>query len=235
LRASALGGWLRPPTSAPGQPAGGQPAARDLAARHVAASHLAGGDRADGGLADGGVPGLAAEVAVRLGQAVADRGCVLFSLDPGPDAAVRAMIGRLAVADLAAVLGDLSDQGLRGDCLAWVHGCEAADGPALAGLVAAGAATGTAVALSTGSPAAAAQLADTAGVVVAAGPADRRLAAALADLAPLRLESSRQELADLLSWQDEDHFAVLPAGPPLLGSRLRTECRSVPAAWARQR
>jgi hypothetical protein len=190
LRASALGGWLRPA----GRPAG------------------------------------AATVA--LGRAVRDRDCVLFSLGPEPDPAASGMAGRLAVADLAAVLGDLAEQGLRGDCLAWVHGCEAAAPAVLDRLLAAGPATGTAVALSTGSAAAAARLAGTAGVLVSSGPTEPRLAARLAELAPFRQESSRQELADVLSGQDEDHFAVI-ARLPRLAARLQPECRSVPRARPR--
>jgi hypothetical protein len=240
-----------------GSRAGGDPASADLAWGGRPGGHragggrlgsgragggradgdLAGGSRAGGGRAGGrGSPGSGrppeGDVRVRLAQAVRDRGCVLFSLGPEPDAAASGMVGRLALADLAAVLGDLSEQGLRGDCLAWVHGCEAADPPALARLAAAG--PGTAVAMSTGSAAAAARLAGTAGVVVSSGPTEQRLAARLAELAPLRQEGGRQELAELLRWQDEDHFAVLAPGPqPRPAARFQPECRSVPIAWAR--
>jgi hypothetical protein len=163
---------------------------------------------------------------LRLGQAVRDRGCALFSLGPAGEAA--AMAGRLAVADLAAVLAGLRDQGLRGDCLAWVHGCEAIDRPSLAALLGLGAATSTAVLLSTASPAAAASLAPAAGLIVAGGPVEQGLAGRLAALPAFSGEDRRQAAAQALRWQAEDEFAIIERG-----GRLRPAGRSVPAAWAR--
>ena len=188
---------------------------------------------------------------IRLGQAVRDRSCVLFSLGPG--AAPAAMTGRLAVADLTAVLTGLRDQGLRGDSLAWVHGCEAIDRPSLAALLGLGPATGTAVLLSTSSPVAAASLAPAAGLVVAAGQADPVLAGWLAGLAGRPApapaghpgEAGRpgpaghpgqagrvtdpRTAAEILRGQDEDEFAIITRG-----AGLQPGCRPVPAAWARR-
>ncbi|MGH3273704.1 MAG: hypothetical protein ACRDNZ_05180, partial [Streptosporangiaceae bacterium] len=165
---------------------------------------------------------------IRLDQAIRDRGCVLFSLGPGAEAA--SMTGRLAVADLATVLSGLRGQQLRADCLAWVHGCEAVDRPSLAGLLALGPATGTAVLLSTASSAAAASLAPAAAVVVPRGPVDQQLARQLAGLAAFRDDRGEQVAADALRWQDEDEFAIITRG-----SRFQGGCRPVPAAWARPR
>jgi hypothetical protein len=140
------------------------------------------------------------------------------------------MAGRLAVADLTTVLSELRDQGLRGDCLAWVHGCEAVDRPSLAALLALGPATSTAVLLSTASPAAAASLAPAAGLVVPSGPVDPVLAGRLAALAGIRDDDGERAAAQALRAQQEDEFAIITRG-----AGFRPGCRSVPAAWARRR
>jgi hypothetical protein len=166
---------------------------------------------------------------VSVGQAARDRGVVLFTLDGPREQA--AMVARLAVADLTAVLAGLRDLGLRGDGVAWIHGCESLTRPALAGLLALGPVTGTAVVLSTASAAAAASLAGAARLVVTGGPADQELAARLAGQAPFRNEDGPQgAAAELLRWQDEDEFAIIGRGPR---PWLRPACRSVPIAWAR--
>jgi hypothetical protein len=94
-----------------------------------------------------------------------------------PDAASQAVI------DLVGTLTRLRELGLRGDCLTWVSGCEAADVSCLSDLLALGHATGTAVLLSTTSPGVAAELAVVAGLVVASGPITDNLTELLADLA----------------------------------------------------
>jgi hypothetical protein len=186
---------------------------------------------------------------IRLGQAVRDRSCVLFSLGLGGEAA--AMAGRLAVADLTTVLTGLRDEELRGDCLAWVHGCEAIDRPSLAALLALGPATRTAVLLSTSSPAAAASLAPAAGLIVPSGPVDPVLAGRLAGLAASRVPGAagrtgragekggagdrgwagdQAAAAEILRGQGEDQFAIISRA-----AGLQPDCRSVPAAWARLR
>lgn len=64
--------------------------------------------------------------------------------------AIRAMHDDAQAASaLASVLTSLRDLGLRGDCLAWVAGCEAVDDSSLRALLTLGPATGTAILLST--------------------------------------------------------------------------------------
>ena len=132
--------------------------------------------------------------------------------------------------DLTTVLAGLRDRDLRGDSLAWVHGCEAVDRPGLAALLGLGPATGTAVLLSTASPAAAASLAPAAGLVVSSGPVDPVLAGRLAGLAEFRAEGGHRAAAEALRGQAEDEFAIIARG-----SRFQPGCRTVPAAWARLR
>ncbi|HEY1621131.1 MAG TPA: hypothetical protein VGG25_26135 [Streptosporangiaceae bacterium] len=180
--------------------------------------------------------------AVGMQEAIRDRAVVLFSAGPaaGPGAAAT---GRQAVTDLMTLLGELGAERLRADSLAWVI-CRAGrpgdgdegdgdggdDGwPALAGLAALGSAAGTAVLLSTASPADVTSLGQAVRVVLASGPLDQELTRRLAALALFRAEDDRQAAAELLRWQDEDEFAVIgPAG------RLRTGCRQVPAPAERQ-
>jgi hypothetical protein len=208
LRASGAGRWLCSPAAGSGPP---RPEAGALS-----------------GAGPRGGRSSPAPQAIRLGQAVRDRSCVLFSPGPRTDATV--MAGRLAVADLAAVLSGLRDHDLRADCLAWVHGCEAVDRPSLSALLGLGPATGTAVLLSTASAEAAASLAPAAGLVVSSGPVDPVLAGRLAALAEFRAETGQQAAAEMLRAQDEDEFAIIARG-----SRFQPGCRTVPAAWARLR
>jgi hypothetical protein len=88
-----------------------------------------------------------------------------------------------ALSELVGTLTSLRELGLRGDCLAWVVGCEAADARRLSELLSLGQETGTAVLLSTTSPALAADLAAEAALVVASGPITGSLAERLADQA----------------------------------------------------
>jgi hypothetical protein len=178
------------------------------------------------------LPAAAADLPVSVGRAVRERGGVAFTLDRGTADGPAAMVGRLAVADLAAVLRGLSELRLRGDGLAWIHGCEAVDPQILTELMTVGQATGTAVLLSTGSVAAAQQLVAAARVVVTAGPTDQAVAARLAELAKFRGKDAQSGLAERLSWQDEDEFAVLVRGPQ---PRFLQSCRSVPAGKAQPR
>ena len=203
LRASGPGRWLSAP------PAGPAPAS----------SPRPGAERRDDRTAR-------APQVIRLGEAVRDRSCVLFS--PGRGGEASDMAGRLAVADLTTVLTGLRDQELRGDCLAWVHGCEAVDRPSLAALLGLGPATRTAVLLSTSSPAAAASLAPEAGLVVSGGPAGPALAERLAGLG--RPDRAGPPAADTLRAQHEDEFTIITRG-----AGFQPGCRSVPVAWARLR
>jgi hypothetical protein len=187
-------------------------------------------------------PGQPAVWAADMQEAIRGRAVVLFSAGPaaGPGAAATA---RQAVTDLVTLLGELGAERLRADGLAWVicgaddrgdrdggDGDGGGDGwPALAGLAGLGSAAGTAVLLSTASPAGVASLGQAVRVVLASGPLDQELTRRLAALAPFRAEDDRRAAAELLRWQEEDEFAVLgPAG------RLRTGCRQVPGPAERQ-
>lgn len=128
-------------------------------------------------------PPATAAAAIRLGHAVRDRQVVLFSLDHPRQGRAAAMVARLVLADLTAVLGRLRHRDLSGDSLVWVNGIEWVSPRALAGLLAPAPATGTAVLLSTARPEAAAGLAPAARVILAAGPAGADLARLLASLA----------------------------------------------------
>jgi len=136
------------------------------------------------------VPGARASGAVSLdgafGRAIRGRSVVLVPAHQ-PAAAqlgtTQPETTQQAVSDLVGTLNSLRELGLRGDCLAWVSGCEAAEPSLLSGLLALGHATGTAVVLSATSPRVAADLAGEAGLVVASGPVTGNLAQRLADLA----------------------------------------------------
>jgi hypothetical protein len=79
-----------------------------------------------------------------LGQVIRGRAVALAPQTPG------------CVAQLAAVLASWRDLRLRGDTLAWIHGCEAADRAVLAELLGLGPQTGTGLLLSTSADAPAA-------------------------------------------------------------------------------
>jgi hypothetical protein len=153
-----------------------------------------------------------------------------------------------AVAGLADLLASLRALGLRGDLLAWVHGCEAAGAETLSELVRLAPQAGAALLLSTTSDAMAGRLADVAGTVVAVGPVGPDLAVRLAgvltaDRAGVAqpalasravrtdgagvdtfpdLTASRQQAAAMLTAQPAQALAVLSAG------RLVPGCALVP-------
>jgi hypothetical protein len=172
-----------------------------------------------------------AERALSIGQAIREREVLLFAAGGQAGRVARAaepgaMIGRLAVADLTAVLGDLRDRRLRADGLAWVHGCEAAEPEALAALLAAGPGAGMTVVLSAADPAVAARLADRVRVVVASGPAEQELARRLGDLSAYR-NKNQPDLGETLRWQDEVDLSVIDTGTP---PSVLTGGRAVPGA-----
>jgi hypothetical protein len=176
-------------------------------------------------------PGTAGALRSAVSQAVRDREVVVATLEPAmPDPAATAA-GEHAVSSLAAVLRELRDHGLGGDCLAWVHGCQVARPAALAGLLELGPGSGTAILLSTASDAAAATLAGRAAAVVAGGPVAERLAARLAawpDAGPAGSTSPASAgLAARLRQQPEGEFSIADHG-----AGLRTACRQVPPAAA---
>jgi hypothetical protein len=271
LRRSALGHWLRPPwipaaeTTRPaaGPPGAGPPGAGLPGAGLPGAGAPGNGEFADDEFADGGFgePGggeptaagwgarRGSELTISLGQAVRDRMVVLFSLDRGVHGRSASMIAGLAASDLMAVLAELRGLAARGDSLVWINGCEVLDRRLAAELIAQGAETGTAVLLSTGSAATAAQLAGEAGVIVSRGPADPALAGQLAALtgqvpaagaagmqagmagAPtevaFRMQAGHHLLAQALTCQGPDEFALLVRGAR---RRVLPRCLAVPTA-----
>ena len=106
-----------------------------------------------------------------IGQAIRRREVLVF-----PSAAH----STAHVTDLAAILSGLRDMELRGDALAWIHGCQAEHAAMLSELIELGEQTGVCLLLSTASQAAAACLARCAEVIVIAGPIDHQLEPRLA-------------------------------------------------------
>jgi hypothetical protein len=86
--------------------------------------------------------------AIRRREVIAIRTLPGAGVLPGSDAQ-SAGGAQAAVAALTSVLASLRDLALRGDCLVWIAGCEAADDGTVRSLLALGPATGTAVLLST--------------------------------------------------------------------------------------
>jgi hypothetical protein len=198
-------------------------------------------------------PGPAAVLPVSLGQAVRERGVVLFSLDRSVHGRSASMIARLATADAMTVLIDLQSMAARCDSLIWINGCEVLERWLAADLVSLGAATGAAVAFSTTATATAAGLAAQARVLMIRGPADPDLAECFASLAgsalaagpaagpagrqadaagpapaaPFRMQDSDRRCAQSLLNRRPDALALLVRGPQ---RRLQPSCRAVPAA-----
>ena len=129
-------------------------------------------------------PGPAGTPRVSLGQTVRDRGVILFSLDGSAHDNAAVMIAGLAVADLAAVCGELAGMSVSGDSLAWINGCEVLDERVLADLVRLGHGAGMAVVLGSGpggrGSGGAADLAAEVNVLVAGSPVDPALVGAFA-------------------------------------------------------
>ncbi len=194
---------------------GGRASAR-APAGGPSAGRLAGGHPADEATAG-------ARLAAALGQAVRDREVVLASLDPAMPSQAAALAAERAVSSLTAVLRRLREQGLRGDCLVWIHGCEVARPPALAGLLELGPATGTAVLLSTASAGAAAALAGRVAAVVAGGPADARVADSVAAWSLPGAAAARAEQAARLCRQPASQFTIADRE-----GGIRPACRPVP-------
>jgi hypothetical protein len=193
---------------------------------HIRPGGLPGGGLPGGGLPGGGPPGEAAagaRLASAIDQAIRDREVVLASLDPAMPSQAAVTAGERAVGDLTAVLRHLREQGLRGDCLAWVHGCEVARPPALAGLLELGAGTGTAILLSTASAGAAAALAGQVTAVVAGGPAGTRVADSVVARCLPGAAGARADQAERLRQQPAGEFTVADRE-----SGVRAGCRLVP-------
>jgi hypothetical protein len=108
-----------------------------------------------------------------IGRAIRRRESVLITAQAA-DAA------RRAASDLATVLNELRDLGLRADGIAWINGLEPMDPASLAELLALGPLTGTGIVLSTTSSTHAADLASAAAVVAVGHPVGVDLGLALA-------------------------------------------------------
>jgi hypothetical protein len=116
---------------------------------------------------------------ISLSMVISQRRVAFFDLDRCLHGRAAIAVARLVVADLTAVLADRAALGVPADCLAWINGAELLDPRQLAALVAAGAASGTAVLLGTTACAAARRLASDVNVIVACGPVPPPLAAML--------------------------------------------------------
>jgi len=142
--------------------------------------------------------GPVGDASISLRRALADREVVLVSLsaDQGGQPASRgaplppsprwqgtplgararggrpaAMITRLALADLTAILAERAERGAPADCLVWVNGCDAAPPRQLTALIGRAAGCGAAVLLGTAADSAAAGLAGEVNVVAIRGNA----------------------------------------------------------------
>ena len=178
-----------------------------------------------------------ADLSSAISQAVRNREVVVAALEPAIPARAAAAVAEQAASSLTAALRGLRTQELRGDCLAWVHGCEVARPLTLARLLELGPGTGTAILLSTASDAAAALLADRVAAVVAGGPVGERLAVRLAvrsvtDLAD-GMSPASGEPVPRLRRQLADEFTIADARAGLRPG-LRPACRQVAPARAQR-
>jgi hypothetical protein len=148
------------------------------------------------GLLAGDLAGIAArQRPAAFGQVLRQRAVIAGSGDPG------------TVADLTSVLTNLAGLGLRGDALAWIHGCERASPAAVRALIAAGQQAGCAVLVSTADQSTADALASAAGTVLTAGPVPGgEFAGQAAGTFAIRTASRRE--TGLVA------VPVRPAGPP---------------------
>jgi hypothetical protein len=108
---------------------------------------------------------------ISLRRALADREVVLFSLDAACNGWPAAMIARLALADVTAILAEFAEHGEPTDFLVWVNGCEFVTPGQLRALVGVGASVDAAVLLGTVGDSAAATLAPEVNVVAVRGHA----------------------------------------------------------------
>ena len=116
-------------------------------------------------------PGPGAEI--DLGQAVADRGVVLFPLGGTADSGASAMLTRLVCQDLLAAGAALRGIGVGGDGIVWLAECGLRPRAAVTELLTRGPAAGLPVVAATTSAPAAAELVELTNVVVAHPIADR--------------------------------------------------------------
>jgi hypothetical protein len=127
-------------------------------------------------------------------------------------------------AGLSGALAELRAYGLQGDTLVWIHGCEDAGERLVTELIGTGRDTGTSLLLSTTSRTAAAALARTAGVVIAAGPLGHDAAL---DLAGDGGETGSSAAVRAIEDQLAGKFAIV-------APRLLADCRTVPVLPGRK-
>jgi hypothetical protein len=150
------------------------------------------------------------ELPSAVGRAIRARS-VLLASGPGVE-----LIG-----EVTALLAWLHERGLRGDSLLCLSGCEAVDPALVADLLALGAATGTAMLVSTTSARCAETLAGHAGQTVACGPVSQELAARLIR-AHVAADSGQRLDTDPLTRQRPGELTVVGA------NYARTRCWAAP-------
>jgi hypothetical protein len=138
-------------------------------------------------------PGLATSTTISLGAVHSQRAVVLFSLDESRNGRAAGMIANLVARDLAGTWERQRELGFPGDGFAWIHGCDAVDGEALAGLCAAGRAGPLVTVADTTSPATAGRLLGQVGAWVAHRVDDSGLAGQLAALTGTKLKAAPVE------------------------------------------
>lgn len=174
---------------------------------------------------------------ISLRRALADREVVLFSLDVARNGWPAAMIARLALADMDAILAEFAGRSEPTDCLVWVNGCELVTPAQLRALVAVGASAGAAVLLGTSEDSAAAALASEVNVVALRGQAPPSLRAngrsagdesayppGSPEQAPLRMKEDSALPPRLTGAQHRDALSLLVRGPR---PRALADCRAV--------
>jgi hypothetical protein len=145
-----------------------------------------------------------------VGRAIRARGVLLSS---GP--------GALLIGEVTGVLAWLCEQGLRGDSLVCLSGCEAVDPALLADMFALGPSTGTAMLASTTSAECAERLACQAGQTVVCGPLSAEVAARL--IPPgIPADGGLSPDTAALARQRRGEFTLIGPG------RTRLGCQAVP-------
>ncbi len=246
LRPGALGARAR---GLPGELASVTDLARRLDAEPAALAPVTAQLEAlRGGVLGRWLRGASGDSRISLRRALADREVVLFRLDATRDGWPAAMIARLALTDMTAILAELAELGQPTDCLVWVNGCEFLTPGQLRALLGAGASAGAAVLLGTTADSAAATLASEVNVVVVRGQAPQSLrgdGAGRASAAAPRGQPQRPEpawppglperallamqedpvlSARLVAGQHRDELSLLVRGPR---PRVLTGCRAV--------
>jgi hypothetical protein len=153
-----------------------------------------------------GSPESLATLSAALGEIIRKREAVL-----APPAAATA-------GGLSGALGELRDNALLGDTLVWIHCYEEAGERLITELIGRGQNTGTSLLLSTTSRTAAAAIAGTTEVVIAAGPVGHDAAV---ELAGREGETDRTAAVRAIESQPAGTFAIV-------APRLLADCRTVP-------